>query len=242
MSKVIIITGASRGIGKETAKLLAKDGNKVIANYNKSEQQAHELQEELKKENIKIDIFKADVSKREECKKIVEYAINKYKKIDVLINNAGISMWGPFTDITDEQIEKIIKVNLYSAIVMTQEAIKYMIREKNGCIINMSSIWGIVGASCEVAYSITKAGIDGLTKALAKELGPSNIRVNSIAPGTIETEMNAQLSEEEIKEIENETPLGKIGKPKDIAKTIQWLIEDEFTTGQIISPNGGWVI
>jgi len=242
MSKVIIITGASRGIGKETAKLLAKDGNKVIANYNKSEQQAHELQEELKKENIKIDIFKADVSKREECKKIVEYAINKYKKIDVLINNAGISMWGPFTDITDEQIEKIIKVNLYSAIAMTQEAIKYMIREKNGCIINMSSIWGIVGASCEVAYSITKAGIDGLTKALAKELGPSNIRVNSIAPGTIETEMNAQLSEEEIKEIENETPLGKIGKPKDIAKTIQWLIEDEFTTGQIISPNGGWVI
>lgn len=242
MSKVIIITGASRGIGKETAKLLAKDGNKVIANYNKSEQQAHELQEELKKENIKIDIFKADVSKREECKKIVEYAINKYKKVDVLINNAGISMWGPFTDITDEQIEKIIKVNLYSAIVMTQEAIKYMIREKNGCIINMSSIWGIVGASCEVAYSITKAGIDGLTKALAKELGPSNIRVNSIAPGTIETEMNAQLSEEEIKEIENETPLGKIGKPKDIAKTIQWLIEDEFTTGQIISPNGGWVI
>ena len=242
MSKVIIITGASRGIGKETAKLLAKDGNKVIANYNKSEQQAHELQEELKKENIKIDIFKADVSKREECKKIVEFAINKYKKIDVLINNAGISMWGPFTDITDEQIEKIIKVNLYSAIVMTQEAIKYMIREKNGCIINMSSIWGIVGASCEVVYSITKAGIDGLTKALAKELGPSNIRVNSIAPGTIETEMNAQLSEEEIKEIENETPLGKIGKPKDIAKTIQWLIEDEFTTGQIISPNGGWVI
>lgn len=242
MSKVIIITGASRGIGKETAKLLAKDGNKVIANYNKSEQQAHELQEELKKENITIDIFKADVSKREECKKIVEYAINKYKKIDVLINNAGISMWGPFTDITDEQIEKIIKVNLYSAIAMTQEAIKYMIREKNGCIINMSSIWGIVGASCEVAYSITKAGIDGLTKALAKELGPSNIRVNSIAPGTIETEMNAQLSEEEIKEIENETPLGKIGKPKDIAKTIQWLIEDEFTTGQIISPNGGWVI
>ena len=124
----------------------------------------------------------------------------------------------------------------------SEEAIKYMIREKNGCIINMSSIWGIVGASCEVAYSITKAGIDGLTKALAKELGPSNIRVNSIAPGTIETEMNTQLSEEEIKEIENETPLGKIGKPKDIAKTIQWLIEDEFTTGQIISPNGGWVI
>lgn len=242
MSKVIIITGASRGIGRETAKLLARNGHTVIANYNKSEEKAKELQEKLKKENINIDIYKADVSKREECKALVEYTIKKYKKIDVLINNSGISLWEPFTDLTDEKWEKIMKTNLYSAIAMTQETIKYMIHEKQGCIINISSIWGMVGASCEVAYSVTKAGIDGLTKALAKELGPSNIRVNSVAPGMIETKMNSKFTPEEIKEIKGEIPLGKIGKATDIAKTINWLIEDEFTTGQIISPNGGWVI
>lgn len=242
MSKVIIITGASRGIGRETAKLLAKNGHTVIANYNKSAEKAKELQEELKKENINIDIYKADVSKREECKALVEHTIKKYKKIDVLINNSGISLWEPFTDLTDEKWEKIMKTNLYSAIAMTQETIKYMIHEKQGCIINISSIWGMVGASCEVAYSVTKAGMDGLTKALAKELGPSNIRVNSVAPGMIETKMNSKFTPEEIKEIKGEIPLGKIGKATDIAKTINWLIEDEFTTGQIISPNGGWVI
>lgn len=242
MSKVIIITGASRGIGRETAKLLARNGHTVIANYNKSAEKAKELQEELKKENINIDIYKADVSKREECKALVEYAIEKYKRIDVLVNNAGISIWGQFTDLTDAEIEEIIRTNLYSAIAMSQEVSKHMIHEKQGCIINMSSIWGMVGASCEVAYSVTKAGIDGLTKALAKELGPSNIRVNSIAPGAIETEMNSRLTKEEKAVLEMETPLGKLGKPIDIAKTINWLIEDEFTTGQIISPNGGWVI
>ena len=242
MSKVIIITGASRGIGRETAKLLARNGHTVIANYNKSEEKAKELQDELKKENINIDIYKADVSKREECKALVEYAIEKYKHIDVLVNNAGISIWGQFTDLTDAEIEEIIRTNLYSAIAMSQEVSKHMIHEKQGCIINMSSIWGMVGASCEVAYSVTKAGIDGLTKALAKELGPSNIRVNSIAPGAIETEMNSRLTKVEKAVLEMETPLGKLGKPIDIAKTINWLIEDEFTTGQIISPNGGWII
>lgn len=242
MSKVIIITGASRGIGRSMAEYLARQGNKIIANYNKSEKKAKELQEELKKENIEIDIFQADVSKREECQSLVKYTIDKYKKIDVLINNAGISVWGPFTDLKDEQIKEIIETNLYSAIAMSQEVSKYMIQEKSGCIINISSIWGLVGASCEVAYSITKAGIDGLTKGLAKELGPSNIRVNSIAPGLIDTEMISDFTKEEIKEIENQTPLGKIGKPLDIAKTAKWLIEDEFTTGQVISPNGGWII
>lgn len=242
MSKVIIITGASRGIGRETAKLLARNGNIVIANYNKSEEKAKELQEELKKENINIDIYKADVSKRADCKALVEYAIEKYKHIDVLVNNAGISIWGQFTDLTDAEIDEIIRTNLYSAIAMSQEVAKHMIHEKQGCIINISSIWGMVGASCEVAYSVTKAGIDGLTKALAKELGPSNIRVNSIAPGAIETEMNSKLTKEEKAVLEMETPLGKLGKPIDIAKAINWLVEDEFTTGQIISPNGGWVI
>lgn len=242
MSKVIIITGASRGIGRAIAERLAKAGNKIIANYNNSKEKAEDLQKNLAKENIEIDIFKADISKREECKKIVEYAINKYGKIDVLINNAGISVWGPFTDLTDDEWQKILQTNLYAAIAMSQETIKYMIKEQNGCIINISSIWGMVGASCEVAYSVTKAGIDGLTKSLAKELGPSNIRVNSIAPGIIETDMTSDFTEDEKKEIIEQIPLGKIGKPEDIAKAAEWLIEDNYTTGQIISPNGGWTI
>ena len=242
MEKIIIITGASRGIGRATAYLLAKSGYKVIANYNKSEEKAKELQEELKKEGFEIDIFKADVSKREECRNLVEFTINKYRRIDVLINNAGIAIWGPFLDVTDEEMKNIVDVNLYSVFAMSQEALKYMIKEKKGSIINISSIWALVGSSCEVPYSVTKAGVDGLTKSLAKELGPSNIRVNSIAPGTIDTDMTSDLTLEERKAIEEETPLGKIGKPEDIAKTVKWLVEDEFTTGQVISPNGGWVI
>lgn len=242
MPKVIIITGASRGIGREIAIKLAKQGHKIIANYNKSEEKAKNLQQELAKENIQIDIYKADVSKRQECQNLINFCINKYRKIDVLINNAGISTYGQFTDLTDEEWDNIEKTNLYSAIAMSQEASKHMIHQKEGCIINISSIWGIVGASCEVAYSITKAGINGLTKGLAKELGPSNIRVNAIAPGLIETDMTSDLNNEDIQEIKNQTPLGKLGKPEDIAKVAQWLIEDTFTTGQIISPNGGWII
>ena len=242
MEKVIVVTGASRGIGREIAKTLSRENNKVIACYNNSEKEATILKEELEKENKKIDIIKGDISKREDCKKIVEYVINKYKKIDVLINNAGISTYNLFTDITDEEWNRTINTNLNSVFYMSQETVKYMIKQKEGSIINISSIWGIVGASCEVAYSVSKAGIDGMTKALAKELGPSNIRVNSIAPGLIDTDMNNYLTKEELDNIINETPLCKIGKPEDIAKCIKWLVEDEFTTGQVISINGGWSI
>ena len=240
--KTVVITGASKGIGRKTAEILAKDGYKVIANYNKSEEEAMQLKKELNEQGIEIDLIKADVSKKEECEKIVEFTIQKYSKIDVLINNAGISNYGLFTDIKETEIDKIIKTNLYSAMYMCQEVGKYMIREKKGCIINISSIWGMVGASCEVAYSVSKAGVDGLTKALAKEWGPSNIRINSIAPGIIKTEMNSMFSKDEENMIKKEIPLDKIGKPEDITKAIKWLIEDEFTTGQVISPNGGWVI
>ncbi len=242
MEEVIIITGASRGIGREIAKTLAKNGKKVIANYNHSLNQAVELQEELKKEGIEIDLFRADVSKKHEAEKLVEFTIKKYKKIDFLINNAGISDGKMITDITDEDWHKMINTNLYSAFIMSQLAIPYMIHEKQGQIINISSIWGMVGSSCEVLYSITKAGMNGLTKALAKELGPSGIRVNAIAPGMINTEMNNEFSPEEIEAIKQEIPLEKIGEPNEIAKCVKWLLEDSYTTGQIISINGGWVI
>ena len=195
MEKIAIVTGASRGIGKTIAKELAKKNIKVIANYNNSKEMAENLKKELESEGYEIDIFKADVSKKEECKKIVEYAINKYKKIDILINNAGIDKVQLITDVEEEDWNKIINTNLYSAFCMCQEVLPNMIRNKNGCIINISSIWGMVGSSTEVVYSISKAGMDGLTKALAKEVGPSNIRVNSIAPGYIETDMNNEYTE-----------------------------------------------
>ena len=242
MEKIAIITGASRGIGREIAKTLAREKIKVIANYYNSEKQAIELQKELKQENIEIDIIKADVSKREDVKKLVKFAIEKYGKIDILVNNAGISEYKLFSDETDEDWNRVINTNLYSAFAMCQEVIPNMIYNKSGCIINISSNWGLVGASLEVIYSVSKAGMDGLTKALAKELGPSNIRVNSIAPGAIDTDMNKDMTQEEWKELKEEIPMERIGLPEDIAKCVKWLIEDSYTTGQVISINGGWVI
>ena len=242
MREIIIVTGASKGIGREIAKELAIKGNIVIANYNKSENKIIELKKELEEKDIKIDTYKADVSKREEAKKLVQFAIEKYGKIDVLINNAGISQIKEFTQITDNDWNNMINTNLNSVFYMSQETCKNMIHNKKGCIINISSIWGITGASCEVHYSVSKAGVDALTKALAKELGPSNIRVNSVAPGIINTEMNSHLSEEEIERLKEEIPLEKIGRTQDIEKCIEWLIEDEYTTGQVISINGGWNI
>jgi len=268
-NKVIIVTGASRGIGACIAETLAVKGYTVIANYNKSEEKAKELQEKLKKENINIDIIKADVvetkeieveekeehklptfmrnkieeeEKREEVKKLIKFTIEKYKKVDCIINNAGIDQIKMFLDISDEDWNKIIQNNLNSTFYMCQETLPYMIQRKEGLIINISSIWGQTGASCESHYAVAKAGIDALTKSLAKEMGPSNIRVNSIAPGIIDTEMNNNLTEEEKQEIIQEIPLEKIGKKEEIAKCIEWLLNDNYVTGQIIGINGGWLI
>lgn len=238
MGKIAIVTGGAKGIGKEIVRELAKEGIKVIAGYNQSEKEAIEL----KKENINIDIFKADISKRNGAKSLVEYVLKKYGKVDILVNNAGISEYKIFTEETDEDWNRVINTNLYSAFIMCQEVVPNMIHNKSGNIINISSIWGMVGASLEVLYSVSKAGVDGLTKALAKELGPSNIRVNSIAPGVIDTDMNSNLTKQEKNQLKEQTPLGKIGNTKDIAKCVKWLVEDDFTTGQVISVNGGWII
>ena len=242
MAKTIIVTGGSRGIGAGIVKLLAEEDNNIVLNYNKSEENAKKIQKECTDLGKNVEIFKADVTKREEVRRLVEFTIQKYKKIDVLINNAGISQSKLFTEVTDEEWRYVIDNNLTSVFYMSQEVVPHMIQQQSGCIINISSIWGMVGSSCESVYSVSKAGVDGLTKALAKELGPSHIRVNSIAPGLIDTQMNQDLSEKVLEEIKEETPLGKIGTPEDIAKCVKWLIEDEFTTGQIISSNGGWDI
>lgn len=242
MNKTILVTGGSQGIGACIVKTLAKDGYSVILNYNKSEENAKQIKEELAKENIEIDIYQADVSNHIEVTKLINYCITKYKKIDVLINNAGISQTKMFTDITDQDWNQMIQTNLTSAFYTIKDCLPCMIHNKSGLIINISSVWGLVGASCETHYAVSKAGLDAMTKSLAKELGPSNIRVNSIAPGIIDTNMNKNLSKEEIDNIKNEIPLGKIGLPSSIANCVKWLIEDDYTTGEIISINGGWII
>ena len=240
--KTVIVTGGSRGIGAAIVVELAKKNYNVVLNYNNSEEKAKKIQRDLKEQGINIEIFKADVSKREDVKKLVNFTIEKYNNIDILINNAGIDQIKPFMDITNEDWNKIIQTNLNSVFYCSQEVLKNMIHNKKGCIINISSIWGITGASCEVAYSVSKAGIDGMTKALAKEMGLSNIRVNSIAPGIVDTDMNKELSFEELQELKNEIPLGRVAAPEEIAKSVKWLIDDEYVTGQIISVNGGWNI
>ena len=242
MSKVVLVTGGSRGIGANIVEALAKDGYNVILNYNNSENEARKIQENLLKQNINIDIYQADVSNHIEVTGLVNYCINKYHKIDVLINNAGISQIKLFTDISDIEWNNMIQTNLTSAFYTIKDTLPSMIHHKSGCIINISSIWGVTGGSCEVGYSTSKAAIIGFSKALAKEMGPSNIRINCIAPGIIDTDMNKNLNENDIEAIKEEIPLNRIGVSTDIAKCAKWLIEDNYTTGQVININGGWYI
>ncbi len=237
-NKIAIVTGGARGIGKAIVTKLALNGYTVILDYNKSEKEAKIIEKEFKN----IYAIKADVSNYEKVKKLVEFTINKFRRIDLLVNNAGIDLVSTINDTSIEDFDKIIKNNLYSAFYTSKEVSKYMIREKEGNIVNISSIWGIIGASCEMAYSVSKAGLDCMTKSLAKELGPSNIRVNSIAPGIIDTDMNNFLSLEEKNNIISEIPLQKIGQPSDVADTVLFLTNNSYITGQVIQVNGGWNI
>lgn len=242
MDKVAVITGGARGIGKSISSMLAREGYHVFINYNTSSIKAIELKKELTLEGLKVDIIKADISNEQEVDYMLEYIFKRVKNIDILVNNAGVSCEKLFTDYTSKDYEKVFGTNVKGTFNVTSPIAKKMVKNHNGCIINIASIWGITGASCETLYSSSKAAIIGFTKALAKELGPSNIRVNCIAPGMIATDMNAIYSDDEIDSIREDTPLMKIGKPEDISRCVKWLIEDDFTTGQVISPNGGWVI
>lgn len=240
--KNIIVTGGSRGIGKCLAQNFAKSGHNVVLNYNKSKKEAEQIKKDLEEQGIKIEIFKADVSRREDVNKLMKFAIKTMGGIDVLINNAGIAKLQMFQDVTEETWNEIMDTNLKSVYYTIQGVLPEMLQKKAGCIINISSMWGSTGASCEAVYSASKAGMDAITKSLAKELGPSNIRVNSIAPGVINTDMNSVLDEKIKEELKKETPLERIGEPIDIYRCAKWLVEDEFTTGQVISVNGGYVI
>lgn len=238
--KTVIITGGSKGIGKAIAYEFANSGYNVIINYKTSEKQAIQIKEELTKLGKNVEIYKADLCKKEEVDNMIKFVEDKYKTIDVLINNAGISQIKPFAEIEENDWDNMINNNLKTVYLTTKAVINNMIRNQTGTIINISSIWGITGASCEVHYSTAKAGIIGMTKALAKEMALSNIRVNAIAPGMIETDMNNELNEEEIAEIEKDIPLKRSGKPEEVAKTAKWLAETQYITGQIIRVDGGW--
>jgi len=244
MGKTVVITGASRGIGSECARLFAEKGYNVVINYNNSEDKAKALCDELVSQGFSAVTIKADVSVSARAKELIDKAVELFGSIDVLINNAGIGEQRLITDVTDEIWERMIGVNLNGVFYCTRQALTHMINKKSGRIINVSSIWGICGASCEVHYSAAKAGVIGFTKALAKEVGPSGITVNCIAPGVIETEMNKALSADDLAALCEETPVGRLGTVTDIANVALFLAEDtgSFITGQVISPNGGFVI
>ena len=235
--KRVLITGGSRGIGAACVRKFREAGDAVVFLYNKSVTQARALAEETGAVAIQID-----VSDGEALAVAVHEAARRLGGIDVLVNNAGISLVGLFTDMSDVEWRRLVDTNLGAAVVASREASKTMVSQKSGRIVNIGSVWGRVGASCEVAYSATKAGLEGLTRALAKELGPSGITVNCVEPGVIATDMNACFDEETLAALCEETPLCRIGQPEDVANAVFWLASDgaSFVTGQILGVDGGF--
>ena len=244
MKKTVVITGASKGIGAATAILFARKDYNVVLNYNESYQTANLLASSLSRQGYSVMPFKANVTNRLETDLMMKEAKYKFGSIDVLINNAGVSSTGLITDIDDFDVDKIFDVNLKGVYNCCRSVVPYLVEQKAGKIINISSMWGQVGASCEVAYSAAKAGVIGLTKALAKELAPSGITVNSIAPGLIETTMNSNISVEDLDAFVEEIPLGRMGNPDEIAAAALYLSSNaaDYITGQVLSINGGYVI
>ena len=237
--KTVLITGGSRGIGRAMVELFSKEGYSVAFTYKNSENEAKSLAEATGALAIR-----ADSASEEDVLRAVKLAEEHLGGIGCLINNAGVSSFSLFTDLTLEDWNRFISVNLTGAFLYSKAVIPGLVHRKSGSIINISSMWGIVGSSCEVHYSTTKAALIGMTKALAKELGPSGIRVNAIAPGVIATDMNRALGEEDIAVLKDETPLMKIGSPLDVAKAALFLAGDgaDFITGDVMNISGGYVM
>jgi 3-oxoacyl-[acyl-carrier protein] reductase len=243
MNKTALVTGASRGIGRAVARLFAENNYNVVINYYKNEAKAFELLRELKSSNLNAVAICANVSVRKEVDAMFEKIRSVFGGADVLVNNAGIARQELFTDISENDWNEMFDINVRGMFNCTQAAAQYMISNKYGKIINISSMWGIAGASCETAYSSSKAAVIGFTKALAKELGPSGICVNCIAPGLIDTDMNSGLSDDIISELKERTPLGRMGTAEDIANLALFLAsgKSDFITGQVIAADGGFI-
>ena len=239
MKKVALVTGGSRGIGREICRVLARNGWIVAITYNRSKAAALELAAETG--GIAVG---GDVASPADVDAMFSTIRAELGEVSLLVNNAGIGEYGLLTDLSYERWNELLATNLAGAFNCCKAAIPAMVREKSGCIINIASMWGEVGASCEAAYSVTKAGLIGMTKALAKELGPSGIRVNAVSPGCIETDMMARFSPAEREALAEETPLGMIGQPADVAEAVRFMASDaaRFITGQVLGVSGGFVI
>jgi len=237
MSKTVLITGASRGIGRACAQVFAQNGYSVAIDYNKSERQALELAQQLREAGCDADCFKADVSKSSEVRALVDWAMGRFGHIDALINNAGVSLAGLLTDMTDTQWAEVRGVCLDGTVYCCREVLPHMVRRQSGCIINISSVWGVRGGSYESGYSAVKAGIIGLTLALSKEYAPSSIRVNCIAPGVIDTDMSRCY---DLTALAQDTPLGRVGQPEEIARAALFMAQSGFITGQVLGVDGGF--
>lgn len=240
--KVILVTGASRGIGRAIAIELASKGAAIAINYSKDDEGAKATLENVIKNGGYGKLFKKDISNYNNCRELIDEVIGTFGKLDVLVNNAGISKFGLLMDMSLEEINDLVNTNLMGAIYLSKLAINNMMRN-GGNIINISSVWGEVGASCEVIYSATKGGLNLFTKALAKEVASFNIRVNSVAPGVINTKMNNVLDSEDKEVLKNEIPMMRFGEAHEVARVVSFLCEDKckYLTGQIIRIDGGFI-
>ncbi len=245
MGKSVLITGGSRGIGAATTRVFAQAGWDICLQYYKSKDQAKQLQAELSALGCKVVLVQGDISQSDHVNRLVSEAACQLGHLDALVCNAGVAQpVGLLSDLTDQGWREIMSTNLDGTFYTLRACIPHFVRQQCGAIVTLSSMWGVTGGSCEAAYSASKAGIIGLTKALAKELGPSNIRVNCVAPGVIDTEMNGNLDEECLNILAEETPLGRIGTPQEVARTILFLAgeDSQFITGQVFGVNGGILI
>ena len=242
MDRAVLITGASRGIGAAVARRFAREGWRVGVNYRTSRGRAEALAAEIAAAGGQTALLPGDVSDPAQAAALVRAAEEQLGPLDALVCNAGVALPQQLlTDTTDEQWRQVMGVDLDGVFYTLRAAVPGFVRRQRGAIVTVSSMWGVTGGSCEVAYSASKGAVIAFTKALAKEVGPSNIRVNCVAPGVIDTDMNAHLSEEDMQALAEETPLGRIGTPYEVARCVRYLCSDgaEFITGQVIAPNGG---
>ena len=243
-NKTVFVTGASRGIGKEVALKFADKGYNVVINYVSSKTNVEELKEEFENKGVKALIMQADVTNKEAIEELVKKAIEEFGSIDVLVNNAGITKDNLLMRMSEEEFDKVIEINLKGTYIVTKAVTKYMMKKRKGSIINLSSVVGVAGNAGQCNYAASKAGIIGFTKSVAKELASRNIRANAVAPGFIETDMTAVLSDEVKENIHNQIPLKRMGTAKEVADLIYFLGSDEsaYITGQVINIDGGMVM